>query len=145
MTDRLWKLVSASCEICKASFYVPANLERTNENSDQWENIQKALRLCEKCFGVPKISFLDGIFALDRKWREYTCSGIAPHIQDVELANASRDVKISGGALIWSRNPKMSAFVLCLLDSRSLDLLTDRSRSFSSQSRTRRSFGLTLY
>lgn len=145
MSDRLWELVNASCEVCGASIFVPAKIERTSENSDQWENIQKALRLCEKCFGVPKISFLDSMFALDRKWREYTCSGIAPHIQDMELVNAFRDVKISGGALIWSRNPNAAAPVLHLLDSRSLDLLTDRSRSFSGQSRTRRSFGLTLY
>ena len=139
-----WELVSVTCEICKACFFVPANLKRADETSDQWENIQKALRLCEKCFGIPKISFLDAMFALDRRWREYTCSGIAPHIQDMELVNAFRDIRISGGALIWSRNPNQTTPALHFLDSRSLDLLAYKSRVFS-YARTRRSFGLTLY
>lgn len=133
-----WRLAKIICESCTEAFYIPRYVQRTSEDDKQWEEILKALKFCSNCLVTGNFQFLTRMKEKDIDWRRYTSSGIAPHIQDVELLNSYRDSCLTGGKLLTRENKIPDT--LHFLDPKSRNLILPTKKD----SRLRQSFGLFM-
>lgn len=139
MNYNWWELSKVSCHACADTFHIPRYVQRTFENDEQWEFILKALKFCNNCLLNKNEDFIRTLKRRDDIWREYTSSGIAPYIQDVELLNSYRDSHISGGKLTMNGASKVLD-TFHFLDPKSRNLILPSKKD----ARSRQSFGLFM-